>query len=188
MAYEKNAYNRRYAATHKVAIRARQKKWVAANIERLRIENRARYWKNKERYNENKKTHRKRDREKNRIARKIRRHTDINYRLNQSLRSRIRMAILNNKGVKWGKTEKLLGCSVRDFKLYIESRFEPGMSWANYGIHGWHIDHIMPLAIFDLSRPEHQQRAFHFSNHRPLWASDNWAKNAKLVTNQFALL
>jgi hypothetical protein len=52
----------------------------------------------------------------------------------------------------------------------------------------WHIDHIMPCAIFDLTRPEHQKRCFHFSNLQPMFASKNLKKHAKVITNQFNLL
>lgn len=47
---------------------------------------------------------------------------------------------------------------------------------------------IMPCAIFDLTKPEHQKRCFHFSNLQPLFALDNLHKNAKVTTNQFQLL
>lgn len=75
-----------------------------------------------------------------------------------------------------------------DFNLYLESKFEPGMSWSNYGHKGWHIDHIMPCAIFDMANPEHVRRCFHFSNLQPLWACDNLKKGSKPSSNQFNLL
>jgi hypothetical protein len=49
------------------------------------------------------------------------------------------------------------------------------MSWQNYG--EWHIDHVRPLASFDLSDPAQQRAAFHFSNTQPLWAKENLAKS-----------
>lgn len=82
---------------------------------------------------------------------------------------------------------KLIGCSIEDFWIYLESKFEPGMTRENYG-KVWHIDHIMPCAIFDLTKPEHQKRCFHFSNLQPLFAEDNRRKSDKIVTNQFQLL
>jgi hypothetical protein len=38
---------------------------------------------------------------------------------------------------------ELLGCSIDEFKKYIESLFEDGMTWQNYP--AWHIDHIIPV-------------------------------------------
>ncbi|AHM03043.1 hypothetical protein roselon_00603 [Roseibacterium elongatum DSM 19469] len=50
------------------------------------------------------------------------------------------------------------------------------MSWENRG--EWHVDHVRPLASFDLSDPGQQAQAFHFSNTRPLWAGDNLSKGS----------
>jgi hypothetical protein len=101
------------------------------------------------------------------------------------LRSRLSMMLR----YKWksGSTLTLLGCSFDDFVIYLESKFEVGMTGENYGT-VWHVDHIMPCAIFDLTKPEHQRRCFHFSNLQPLFASDNLRKGAKIQTNQFNLL
>jgi hypothetical protein len=116
------------------------------------------------------------------------RHSKPEYRLAHNLRNRLTRAL---KGLnKSESTQQLLGCSIGDFRLHIESNWEPGMSWDNYG-HGvgkWGLDHMIPCAIFDLSKPEHQRRCFHFSNIRPMWAIANIKKGKKLVTNQYNLL
>ncbi len=72
--------------------------------------------------------------------------------------------------------------------IYIESKFTGSMCWENYGRYGWHLDHIMPCAIFDLSKPEHVKRCFHFSNYQPLEAIKNLRKNRNPTTNQYNLL
>lgn len=73
---------------------------------------------------------------------------------------------------------KLLGCSVESFWLYLESQFESGMTRENYGT-AWEVDHILPCALFDLSKPDHQARCFHFSNLQPLTPLANKEKGAK---------
>jgi hypothetical protein len=57
-----------------------------------------------------------------------------------------------NKGVrKNSKTALILGCSIQEFKEYLETNFEIWMNWDNYGKyngelnHGWDIDHKIPL-------------------------------------------
>jgi hypothetical protein len=103
--------------------------------------------------------------------------TDVNYRISKTLRARLYSAIKSN--VKCGSAVRDLGCSIEDFKIYIESKFQPGMTWENHSMAGWHLDHIRPLASFDLQNPNDFRCAFHFSNYQPLWATDNLLKGAK---------
>lgn len=99
------------------------------------------------------------------------------FRLRLSLKNRIYFAL---KGVAKSKTTlKLLGCSLDFFKKYLESKFKEGMNWSNYGINGWHIDHIIPCAVFDLTKKEEQEKCFHYTNMQPLWAKDNILKGKK---------
>lgn len=106
------------------------------------------------------------------LARK--KKTDLNYKLKCCLRSRIRLAVKRNS--KAGSTVKDLGCSINDFKLYLESKFKDGMTWENWSRNGWHIDHILPLASFDLTKREDFLKACHYTNLQPLWAKENLDK------------
>lgn len=67
-----------------------------------------------------------------------------------------------------------LGMSIADFREYIAARFHPGMCWENYG--EWHLDHIKPLADFDLTDEAQARQACHYSNIQPLWAAENQRK------------
>jgi len=107
-----------------------------------------------------------------------RKSVDILYRLSSNLRSRMSHAITGRKG--WPSAIRHLGCTVEELRKYLESKFQPGMTWNNYGHKGWHIDHIIPLSNFDLSDPEQFKKACHYTNLQPLWAADNLAKGAKL--------
>jgi hypothetical protein len=51
------------------------------------------------------------------------------------------------------------------------------MSWDNYGINGWEIDHIIPCAIFDLTDYDMQRLCFCYLNLQPLWNTENWQKH-----------
>lgn len=97
-------------------------------------------------------------------------NTEVGLRRNlaRSLRKRLRAAISTGSAVS------NLGCSVSDFKCYLESKFKSGMSWSNRS--EWHIDHIIPLSRFDLSNPEELKKACHYSNLQPMWAFDNMSK------------
>jgi hypothetical protein len=108
----------------------------------------------------------------NRKYRTKREKVDIEYRLANSLRSRLTHAISNNQ--KSGSAVSDLGCSIAEFKTYLESLFLPGMSWDNYG--EWHIDHIIPLSKYSLSNREELLEACNYKNLQPLWAIDNLKK------------
>lgn len=101
--------------------------------------------------------------------------SDTNFRIKENLRGRIYKAV---KGFNKGKSSaKLLGCSINDFKNHISNLFIEDMTWENYG--KWHIDHIKPCSLFDLSKIEEQEKCFHYTNLQPLWAVDNQIKSNK---------
>jgi hypothetical protein len=93
------------------------------------------------------------------------------------LRKRTRCALKAQGARKSAKTEELLGCTWAIARAHISSLFKDGMSWENHGT--WHIDHIRPLASFDLKDPAQQKIACHYSNLQPLWKLDNIRKGAK---------
>ena len=107
-------------------------------------------------------------------------NNNINFKLSDILRSRLRHAIKNNQ--KSGSAVKDLGCSIDDLKKYLESKFQPGMSWDNHGFRGWHIDHIRPLSNFDLSVREQFLIACHYTNLQPMWWRQNIVKGNKHVS------
>jgi hypothetical protein len=101
------------------------------------------------------------------------------WKLRKTLRSRFLQAI--KQGYKKSSCLKLLGCSIQEFKLYIESKFKVGMTWDNHGVFGWHIDHILPCISFDLTDYEQQKKCFHYSNMQPLWYQENTSKGSKIL-------
>ena len=100
---------------------------------------------------------------------------DISFKIAKNLRSRLSKAISRN--IKEGSAISNLGCTLDEFKVYLESMFAPGMSWDNYG--EWHIDHIRPLCSFDLTDLNKIKEACHYNNLQPLWAKDNLSKISK---------
>lgn len=106
-------------------------------------------------------------------------NTDVDYRLSHLLRGRLRIAIARN--YKAGSAVRDLGCSIPEFRLHLESLFQPGMTWGNYGSGSncWHIDHIVPLANFDLTNRQHLLLACNYMNLQPLWETDNISKGCR---------
>lgn len=114
-----------------------------------------------------------------------RKRKDIEYKLRLGLRTRLQHALkqqgLRTRGITNEKLSEYLGCSYLEWKLHLESKFREDMSWATHGKHGWHIDHIKPLASFDLSKQEEICKALHYTNTQPLWCDENWSKSGKIL-------
>lgn len=78
---------------------------------------------------------------------------------------------------KSNKSLNLLGVdNIGQYRVFLESQFGENYSWDNYGKE-WHIDHIIPINIFDLSNPEHQIIAFSHLNTRPLPIRENLSRS-----------
>lgn len=113
-----------------------------------------------------------------RIAKRKKEH--LPTRLAWRLRGRLRQALNLWKLKKVGSHIANLGCTMEELVTHLESKFRPGMSWETYGLRGWHIDHIKPLASFDLENPVELAKATHYTNLQPLWAKENHQKGDKL--------
>jgi hypothetical protein len=67
----------------------------------------------------------------------------------------------------------LLGCDPATFAKHLKSKFKDGMDEINYGVEGWHIDHIFPLAR---AKSDNLNFWLHYLNTQPLWKKDNLDK------------
>lgn len=106
---------------------------------------------------------------------KARLATDPEFRLVRNLRKRLWDAVSGRETI--GGTFQLVGCSIPQLRSHLERQFRPGMTWENYGRGGWEVDHIRPIAGFDMRRESSVAECFHHSNLQPLWASENRSKN-----------
>jgi hypothetical protein len=50
------------------------------------------------------------------------------------------------------------------------------MTWENWTIDVWHLDHIRPCTSFDLKDEDQQRVCFNWRNLRPIWARENLVK------------
>ena len=160
---------------NKDKISSKQKAWREDNKDKRKAYNEAYNETNKDK----RKTYRKTNKDKIRVHLNNKLKTDIQFKLSHNLRARLHSAIKGN--YKVGSAVKDLGCTVEELKQYLESKFLPGMTWDNWTIDGWHIDHIKPLTSFDLIDREQLLEACHYTNLQPLWAKDNLSKGAKTV-------
>lgn len=100
------------------------------------------------------------------------------HKLIKNLRTRVGLALKGNP--KSETTMKLVSCSIETLIHHLSCKFydrKDGlkMSLDNYGL--WHVDHIKPCYLFNLSKKSEQKKCFHYINLQPLWAVDNLKKS-----------
>lgn len=126
------------------------------------------------------------NRKENNTKRRVLLASNPSRRLADNLRARTSAAIRQGSaaGSRGGSAVRDLGCSIPELKARLEAQFLPGMNWENWSLRGWHIDHIKPLASFDLTNRDQFLQACHFTNLQPLWAFDNLSKGARCLAVQ----
>lgn len=98
-------------------------------------------------------------------------HTDPTYRLKKLIRKAVRRLHSKSK-----KTSILLGCTWEYFNQWIKSQMSDTMTFDTI-----HIDHMIPLASFDLTKPEEQRKVSHYTNLQPLTPYENMSKGNRIV-------
>jgi len=154
-----------------------QRKRRRAMWEHVRALEKARQARRKEKAREYQRTYNRLNKE--RIAQRSnnwqrqRRANDSTYRLSENMSSGIWQSLKNGKsGRRW---ELLVGYTAHQLVAHLESQFQPGMTWDNYGKFGWHVDHIRPISSFSFISPEEPGflECWGLSNLRPLWWDEN---------------
>lgn len=170
---KRREYNKQYNKENKDKIREYQNQY------KEEIKEYQKQWRreNKEYQKQYQKQYRKQNKDKinelNKNYYKQRRLTDIEFKLHCYLRNRINQAIHTYNFKKEDTSIEELGCSIKEYVLYLESQFTGKMSWDNYGIY-WEVDHIHPIS---------KGGSFHYTNTQPLTIEENRKKGNKyLVT------
>ena len=116
----------------------------------------------------------KENRAKINLQRNQRYNEDMKYRLLINLRTRMKDVMKGKK--KCTTTIKLLGNTIEYVYAFLESQMSDTMTFDTI-----HIDHMMPLKSFDLTKPEEQRKACHYTNLQPLFPTENLSKGAKII-------
>lgn len=178
----KRIYSQNYHIKNKEKIRSSHRLYREKNKINIRESSIKYEIRNKDKRNAYRKLYKQQNKKRRNEQRKLKRLIDSNYKLKEYMRKRM-WAALNNID-RSETTQFLLGCTIEYLRSYLETKFQPGMTWVNYGINGWHVDHIIPCACFDFSKEEDQYRCFHYTNLQPLWAKDNLRKSSKLLNKE----
>lgn len=180
--YEENKefkaeYDKQYREQNKQKIAEYKKQWANENAEQIaekmriyRKENADKLALEKSEYAKN---NRSKINAKKSVYEKHRRATDPLFRLIKNTRKMVSRYMLDGKDMR---TQEIVGCTFEELKLHIEKQFTEGMTWDNYGIDGWHIDHIKPLAMANTR--EEIIASNHYTNLQPMWQLDNLKKGA----------
>lgn len=96
---------------------------------------------------------------------------DIIYKLKQNVKSYIHIQLKNQNKKKIDKSSIYLGCSIEFFKDWL---FHNNL---NYNTEEYHMDHVIPLSLFDLNKQEEIDIAFHWTNIQVLPKKENLKKS-----------
>lgn len=105
-------------------------------------------------------------------------NNNIQYKLSENLRARLRF-ILGNIKIKKPKTDMLISCSLNFFINHLQKSFYDNISLDNYGTI-WQLDHIIPCDWFDLTNTNQLTACTHYTNLQALLINDNCVKSNKL--------
>ena len=118
---------------------------------------------------------RERHLETKRIYQSKRYTNDINFKLANILRNRLRKALLKQVTYKIDTTEALIEISYQEFRNYVEFLKSNDMERNNIDL-----DHVQSLSSFDLTDIEQLRKAAHYTNIQPLLTKDNRSKSDRV--------
>jgi hypothetical protein len=185
---EKKEYDKKRYKDNAKLLKQRSKEYYAENKDRIKERDKKYHSDNKEKRNSKSKEWRNANKEKLKLQRrknyKLRRKNDSLFKLKENIKRLIRQSFKAKSHNKTNRSVEILGCSFNEFKIHIESLFEPWMNWNNYGVFNnsqktWQIDHIIPIAL-GITKEE-IIKLNHYTNLRPLCSKENLDKRDKLM-------
>jgi 5-methylcytosine-specific restriction endonuclease McrA len=140
-----------------------KKKYAENENHKIKIKNEVKEWKKK---NPDKlKIQKKKYKEKNKLK----------CNISKSIIKKLK----NKNASKNGKStfNDILPYTVQELHNRLESLFEDGMAWDNYGKE-WHIDHVIPDSWFKYESVEDEgfKKSWALENLQPMWSSENTSK------------
>jgi len=206
-------YGKEYRENNKEKLKIYMKEYRENNKEIKKVKDKEYYDNNKEKLKEYSREHNKEYRENNKEKikeykkiynnkeevkkeknnkRRIRYKEDILYRLTSIIRANIRVRLkIDGEPIKKIKSEIILGCTFKELKQHIETKFEPWMTWENHGLYngelnyGWDIDHIIPVSF--AKTEEDVIKLNHYTNLQPLCSKVNRdiKRNLEKIINKY---
>ena len=160
------------------------KKWREKNEEYLKNKHKTWSEKNKEHLREYHKKWREENldkwRETKRNYEKTRKSNDPIYKLIGNFRTAIYTVLKENNVTKYGHYFEILGYQPEQLINHLESQFNDGMTWDNYG--EWHVDHKLPITYFKFNEVTDNEfkKCWSLENLQPMWGNENISKSNKI--------
>ena len=191
--YDCNVCRRQYRIDNKDNIKNKQHDYYSKNKKQLLEQSKQYRIDNNDKINNQRKEYRNRIEVKKHIQQqnkdylpirkeqiKLKRKTDTNFQLKEILRSKIHKMLKNQET----SYKNIIGCDIVFLKKWIEFRFDTNMNWNNLGSY-WHIDHILPINKFNLTKSENVKICFHWTNLQPLQSFENISKSDKIQPHYY---
>lgn len=154
--------NKTYRDIHKESIQCNKKEYYTKNRERILLKTKEESYKHKRnKYLQNK------------------RMTDKKFCLVNAYRARLNEVLCKQKRNTY---IHYLDCTRDQLLEWIEFQFkytDQNISWETYG-KVWVLDHVIPIAFFNLDNEIERSRCFNWYNLRPLYTRDNLIKSSNI--------
>lgn len=176
--------DKEYYSSNKETIKEKNKIYNSNNQESIKENKKVYYMNNKEKI----KNYHDDNKEKRNARLKEKRKTDASFSIHSSLRARVHELLKKSKDTS---VSNLIGCNKEHLLRWLSYQFYDDISLENYG-KLWHIDHVIPVSFFNITDKQEQLICFHWSNLRPLKATENLKKSnhilSKEIINQSSIL
>lgn len=186
---EVTAKKRAHYAENRERLLAVTKAAYAKNIEARRADGLARHYKNRELRLQQMRAYREANRDVLLAAQRKRSRkefaerygSDLQFTLTHRVGALLRVSLRHRRKSK--RMVELLGFTLDEFKAHLEAQFTKGMSWAEFMAGRIHIDHVIPVASFNITSDSCNEfvACWSLANLRPLWAKDNLSKGARIT-------
>ena len=182
--YRKNTHehikekNQQYFVDNKEKLTKKNKEYRVQNSEQIKKQRKEYREKNKEHIRAKNKEYLPIRKEKIKEKRK----TNKGFQLSELLRTRIHKALHTNTSS--ATAQQYLNCDIENLKMWLEFQFDKSMSWSNIGTY-WEVDHILPIAQFDLVRDIDKNVCFNWTNLQPLKKEENKQKSGALCLHYY---
>ena len=169
-------YHKKYYEENKDKVKVYMKEYRKANREKINEYQRNLPIETKRKFNcSEKKKLREKERRQDEVYKQRRSEyfkekyqKEIQFKLKKQFESKLNQ-LLHKNDIS-NESIELIGCTIPEYKAYLEAMFAPTMTWENYGIE-WQIDRITPFCEWNLGHPEEQKLCYHYTNSQPLFTT-----------------